>query len=404
MIGKARRGLRLGAGATAAASGALLLFNQTPAAAFDRSSGPPEAAVALLPPIGPPAVSAPEKPDSQPSFELTLPWPEDGRLDRLLAEAGVARDQARAAQALVREHSLEGIPAGADIKLTLAVEAGSRRRLLGLTILSDHGDLRFIADGPELRPTAVADALRRHELRLDGRAYWSLRTLGVTGPAAQALLEKAGRLPEGATLSVVVGERSERFGGRRTKVLLYAAAGEGGRRSEWFRALGSEGEWVQVSGSSGRSPDELMQPTDGRVSSHFGMRNHPILGFLRFHRGIDYAAGWGTPVRAAADGEIAAAEWRGGYGRQVRIAHTGALSTSYSHLAEMRVEPGQQVRRGQLIGFVGASGLATGPHLHFEVFQNGRAIDPTRSATVRHWSDSEGNSALLERYRRVARG
>lgn len=402
MTGTARRGLRLGAGLSATASGALLLLNQAPAAAFDRSGGSPAAAVALLPPIVPSAASA-EARGSEPSFELTLPWPQDGRLADLLSEAGIARDQAKAAEGRVREHFEHGVPEGSHVKLMVALDSSARRRLLGMAVLSDHGDLRLTADGQELRPSAVADALRRHELRLDGRAYWSLRALGIGGSEAQALLEKARRQSHGPTLSVVVGERSDRFGGARSKVLLYAAAGDADQRTEWVRPHGSEGSWVQVSGSSAGSAQRLMQPTDGRVSSHFGMRSHPILGFLRFHRGVDFAAPWGTPVRAAADGEVAAAEWRGGYGRQVRIAHPGTLSTSYSHLAEMRVEPGQQVRRGQLIGFVGASGLATGPHLHFEVFQSGRAIDPTRPASINNASTSVGTLALLERYRQVAR-
>jgi murein DD-endopeptidase MepM/ murein hydrolase activator NlpD len=94
------------------------------------------------------------------------------------------------------------------------------------------------------------------------------------------------------------------------------------------------------------------------------------------HKGIDFGATWGTPIHAAADGQVARAGWAGGYGRQVRIAHGGGLATSYSHMSRMVVEPGAFIRQGQLIGYVGSSGLSTGPHLHYEVLRGGQAVNP----------------------------
>src|SRR5689334_4614678 len=94
------------------------------------------------------------------------------------------------------------------------------------------------------------------------------------------------------------------------------------------------------------------------------------------HRGIDFGANRGTPVYAAADGQVSAAGWAGGYGRQVRLAHGGGLGTSYSHLSQIVTEDGAMVRRGQLIGYSGSSGLSTGPHLHYEVYRNGVAVNP----------------------------
>jgi murein DD-endopeptidase MepM/ murein hydrolase activator NlpD len=117
-------------------------------------------------------------------------------------------------------------------------------------------------------------------------------------------------------------------------------------------------------------------PVAGRITSGFGLRVHPILRFARMHRGIDFGAGYGAPIVAAADGQITRAGWAGGYGRQVRIAHSGGISTSYSHMSRLVVEPGSSVRQGQLIGYVGSSGLSTGPHLHYEVYRNGAAVNP----------------------------
>lgn len=116
------------------------------------------------------------------------------------------------------------------------------------------------------------------------------------------------------------------------------------------------------------------------VTSYFGNRYHPILHFMRFHAGVDIGAGWGSPIVAAADGQVAAAGWAGGYGREVRIAHGGGLVSLYGHMSEIVAQPGSFVRRGQLIGYVGSSGLSTGPHLHFEVRLGGQPV--TRSASA----------------------
>jgi murein DD-endopeptidase MepM/ murein hydrolase activator NlpD len=114
----------------------------------------------------------------------------------------------------------------------------------------------------------------------------------------------------------------------------------------------------------------------GRITSRFGYRMHPILGFGRFHDGLDIGTAWGSPVFAAADGVVTGAGWTGGYGRQVRLAHPGGVMTSYAHLSRILAVPGTRVKRGQLIGLVGSSGFSTGAHLHFEVRRSGRPVDP----------------------------
>ena len=103
---------------------------------------------------------------------------------------------------------------------------------------------------------------------------------------------------------------------------------------------------------------------------------HPILGYARMHRGIDMRASYGTPILAVADGSVARAGWAGGYGRQVRLNHASGLSTSYSHMSRIAVQPGAHVRQGQVIGYIGTSGLSTGPHLHFETYRNGATVNP----------------------------
>ena len=123
----------------------------------------------------------------------------------------------------------------------------------------------------------------------------------------------------------------------------------------------------------------LRTPVDGaRLSSGFGKRRHPILGYTRMHRGIDFAAPKGTPVFAAGAGVVELAGRNRGYGNYVRVRHTGGYATAYAHLARFApgLKPGRRVEQGEVIGLVGASGLATGPHLHYEVLYRGEQVNP----------------------------
>ena len=114
-----------------------------------------------------------------------------------------------------------------------------------------------------------------------------------------------------------------------------------------------------------------------RLSSTFGMRKHPVLGRMRAHKGVDYAARTGTPIMAAGDGRVAFVGWKNGYGRAVIIDHGQGRSTLYGHMSAWgKAKQGQHVSQGSTIGYVGMSGLATGPHLHYEFRINGTQVNP----------------------------
>ncbi|MBU2587845.1 MAG: M23 family metallopeptidase [Alphaproteobacteria bacterium] len=115
---------------------------------------------------------------------------------------------------------------------------------------------------------------------------------------------------------------------------------------------------------------------NGRLSSGFGYRFHPLSGRYQPHAGVDLAAPMGAPVAATADGMVGSAGWMGGYGLTVEVDHGSAIQTRYAHLSAMAVSPGQSVKQGQIIGFVGSTGRSTGPHLHYEVRVAEVAIDP----------------------------
>ncbi|MBD2347101.1 murein hydrolase activator EnvC family protein [Anabaena subtropica] len=117
-------------------------------------------------------------------------------------------------------------------------------------------------------------------------------------------------------------------------------------------------------------------PSNARTSSSFGWRTHPILGYRRFHAGLDFAANYGSTIRSADSGTVIFAGWYGGYGKAVIINHGDGITTLYGHASELYVSEGQTVQRGQAIAAVGSTGLSTGPHLHFEVRRNGTPVNP----------------------------
>jgi murein DD-endopeptidase MepM/ murein hydrolase activator NlpD len=218
-------------------------------------------------------------------------------------------------------------------------------------------------------------------LRIRGVAgdglYWALRAAGASPQVAAEYLAAlateidVGEVGPGDGFDLVLGSNHEllyaglnRLGASALQLVRWTANG----RSEWVDAANAERPAPVESG--------MMMPVDGHITSYFGERYHPILHFMRFHAGLDIGASWGSPIVAAGDGRVVAAGWAGGYGREVQIAHGGGLVSLYGHMSEIVAQPGTFVRQGQVIGYVGSSGLSTGPHVHFEVRQGGTPVNP----------------------------
>jgi hypothetical protein len=247
--------------------------------------------------------------------------------------------------------------------------------------------LAFVArrtPAPEAAPSPSSPPpLQAGPIRIRGRVgdglYWSLRAAGCSPQvAAQYLTALATQIDVG---EVGVGDGFDMVWSASGGGLLYAGIDRvaapdlqlvrwtANGRTEWVDAANAERPAAAISTG-------FTWPVAGRITSYFGNRYHPILHFTRFHAGLDFGAAWGSPIVAAADGQVVAAGWAGGYGREVRIAHGGGLTTVYGHMSGIVASPGSFVRAGQLIGYVGSSGLSTGPHLHYEVRQNGVAVNP----------------------------
>ena len=180
--------------------------------------------------------------------------------------------------------------------------------------------------------------------------------------------------------------------------ILTASMTLSGRKRTLYRFETPEGpEFFDSEGNSARSL--LMKtPVDGaRISSSFGARRHPILGYTRMHKGIDFAVASGTPIMAAGNGTVEVAGRAGGYGNLLVIRHANGFSTAYGHLSRFAngVRKGARVRQGEIVAYSGATGLATGPHLHYEVRENGTQVNP---ATIKVASGRKLEGEELERF------
>ncbi|HEY0441083.1 MAG TPA: M23 family metallopeptidase, partial [Xanthobacteraceae bacterium] len=165
--------------------------------------------------------------------------------------------------------------------------------------------------------------------------------------------------------------------------VLYAALTVGGETKRYYRFQTQDDGVVDYYDETGKSAKKFLvrKPVDAAIMrSGYGWRRHPILGYSKMHTGVDWSAPRGTPIFASGSGVVERAGWEGGYGKQVRIRHAYGYETAYGHMTAFArgIAPGSKVRQGQVIGYVGSTGLSTGAHVHYEILVNGRFVDPMR--------------------------
>jgi murein DD-endopeptidase MepM/ murein hydrolase activator NlpD len=165
--------------------------------------------------------------------------------------------------------------------------------------------------------------------------------------------------------------------------VLFASLTVGGETKKYYRFQTPDDSVVDYYDETGKSAKKFLvrKPVASAIMrSGFGSRRHPILGYVKMHTGVDWATPYGTPIFASGNGVIEKATWEGGYGKYVRIKHNNGYETAYGHMSAFAkgMEPGKQVRQGQVIGFVGSTGASTGAHVHYEILVNGRFVDPMR--------------------------
>ncbi len=229
----------------------------------------------------------------------------------------------------------------------------------------------------EARVVAVQGGLLRAQTELEGeQSQATQQRLALDGLATQRrrLLAAADAERQQVQSEVAqLDEMSDAEEAALETLIRQKQAEEEARRAEARRAARLAG--IELPPEPG-APGQLMWPVSGPITSPFGWRMHPVYHRMILHKGIDIAVPTGTPVAAAADGKVIVASYQGDCGNMVAIDHHGGLSTFYCHMSQLFVSVGQEVQRGQAIGAAGATGDATGPHVHFQVMQNGNPVDP----------------------------
>lgn len=327
----------------------------------------------------------------RPTITMTAILGRGDSFSRVLRRAGASEAEASQLQTLISSGvDLADIKAGTPLELTLGRRPNKQvARPVDNLVLRARFDLKIIVQRIEgqLKLSRIPIAVDNTPLRIQGRVgsglYRAARASGAPAKAVEAYLRaissqiNVGAIGANDKFDLIIEHRRAETGETETGNLLYAglerATGKKVQLLQWNS--GGNMQWFEASGV-GKQSGMLQRPVPGVVSSNFGMRLHPILGYSRMHKGLDFRAGYGTPILAAADGRVAAAGWAGGYGQQVKINHTGNLATSYSHMSRIVARPGAYIRQGQVIGYVGSSGLSTGPHLHYELYVNGVQVNP----------------------------
>ncbi|HEY7809942.1 MAG TPA: peptidoglycan DD-metalloendopeptidase family protein [Allosphingosinicella sp.] len=359
-----------------------------------------------------PLLDTPERP----VIDLVATLGKGDGFARALERAGVAANEAAAVARLVASVvPPEDLKPGTAMDVTLGRRANRAvARPLNSLAFRARFDLKLAITraGGGFTLTQTPISIDETPLRIQGMIgdslYRSARAAGVPAKAVEAFIRavagqtEIGGLTAGDRFDIIVEHRRAATGETQTGQLLYAGLDRAGGKDlqlmQWND--GSRTQWFEASGV-GRESGTLARPVPGAVSSNFGMRRHPILGYSRMHRGLDFRAGYGTPILAATDGRVVRAGWAGGYGQQVRLAHQGNIMTSYSHMSRILAQPGSMVRQGQVIGYVGSTGLSTGPHLHYELYKGGVAIDP---ASVKFVMRSQLAGGDLAAFRARLRG
>ncbi|MGJ4892868.1 peptidoglycan DD-metalloendopeptidase family protein [Bradyrhizobium sp. HKCCYLR20261] len=179
------------------------------------------------------------------------------------------------------------------------------------------------------------------------------------------------------------GDDDDKPGNNDKTEVLFASLTVGGETKKYYRFQTPDDSVVDYYDETGKSAKKFLvrKPVNNAIMrSGFGGRRHPILGYVKMHTGVDWATAYGTPIFASGNGVLEKVGTEGGYGKYIRIKHNNGYETAYGHLSAFAkgMEPGKRVRQGQVIGFVGSTGMSTGPHVHYEILVNGRFVDPMR--------------------------
>ncbi|WP_192355549.1 M23 family metallopeptidase [Mesorhizobium mediterraneum] len=354
------------------------------------------------------SVSPRAAPDDQaPAFaEEIIPFTRDRDIVEAFADSGYTGEDATGmAEAIAKLLNATALKAGTVLRVGLEIHGDAakvvrtgiydRAQHIVTIALDDHGQY-VPAQEPEPNPellTAFDDSppvvVRGNLPNVYDGIYRAAYSYGMSKTMTKRLIKLLAsgvdfqsRLSPSDRIEVLFSQPDGDDRASDESELLYVSASFGGTTRNFYRFQMQDGS-TDYFDEDGRSAQQflLRNPLPaGKFRSGFGARRHPILGYVRMHTGVDWSASIGTPIIASGNGVVEKAGWAGGYGKQIIIRHANGYETSYNHQSAFAkgIAPGVRVRQGQTIGFLGQTGLATGPHLHYELIVNGTKVDPMR--------------------------
>jgi murein DD-endopeptidase MepM/ murein hydrolase activator NlpD len=342
-------------------------------------------------------------------------------IEQIVRANGGTPQQAKAISQALKDRALND---GQRLRLLFAImQPGAPRQLVRVTIYGDEqiegiaalDDVKgaFVSVAPP-QPDAPAgadddddEAEQKNNLALYNSLYETLLKHDVPRAVADDLVRIVSNDSDiDFQRSVGAGDAIDIFytddDEGEAKEVLYVALTAAGETKRYYRFTNPDDSGVDYFDENGRSAKKFLMRkplVGGQLRSGFGFRRHPILGYSKMHTGVDYADRVGTPIVAGGNGVVIKADWDTGYGRRIEIQHANGYVTTYNHLSAFarNIQAGTRVRQGAVIGYLGSSGLSTGPHLHYEVIVNERYVDPLR---IRIPRGRELEGRMLAEFRR----
>ena len=276
---------------------------------------------------------------------------------------------------VANDTTVEAVAALSDVGKYVAVDVQSMNTVAEAATGKDDDDDDDDGSGVRLYQSIYETALRNKvpASRHRGHGQASIPTTSTSSarcsPATPSTCSSPAR-----TKAPTITEKTE---------VLFASLTVGGETKKYYRFQTPDDSVVDFYDETGKSAKKFLvrKPVNNAIMrSGFGGRRHPILGYTKMHTGVDWATPYGTPIFASGNGVVEKVGWEGGYGKYVRLKHNNGYETAYGHMSAFAkgMEPGKRVRQGQVIGFVGSTGMSTGAHVHYEILVNGRFVDPMR--------------------------
>jgi murein DD-endopeptidase MepM/ murein hydrolase activator NlpD len=337
--------------------------------------------------------------------ERTIVLKKGDSVSAILREMGATADEVKAITAAFGGRGKDSSPRdGYKLRVLLAPASDASRLRPVRVIIATDTNIEAMVAWSEMGKYVAVDVRSANSVASSGsdddddgkgvRLYQSIYETALRNHVPRPVIDDLIRIysydvdfqrkvQPGDTFEILYAGEDENVSDNSKAEVLFALLTTGGETRKFYRYQTTDDNLVDYYDESGKSAKKFLvrKPvSDGNITSSFGGRNHPLLGYSKMHTGVDWGASMGTPIFAAGNGIIDKVGWEGGYGKYIRIRHANGYESAYGHMSAFArgMEQGKKVRQGQVIGYVGSTGLSTGAHLHYEILINGRFVDPMK--------------------------